>query len=155
MAPGPDPVLTSVGYLLLKAGVQMHAVVDEVLAEHDLTPREFLVLTYVGGDDPLSQQDLSRRLGLDPTLVVGLIDGLEARKAVTRTRDSADRRRYLLQLTGTGRKLQQRAATAMARAEDAFLAPLPAADRTRLRGLLVEVMTPRLPWLQEPDGDEA
>jgi DNA-binding MarR family transcriptional regulator len=152
MAPGPDPVLTSVGYLLLKAGVQMHVVIDEVLAQHDLTPREFLVLTYVGGDDPLSQQDLSRRLGLDPTIVVGLIDGLEARKAVTRTRDSADRRRYLLQLTSTGRKLQQRAARAMAGAEDTFLAPLAAGERDQLRGLLVQVMTPRLPWLQERDA---
>ena len=41
--------------------------------------REFLVLTFVRAADGLSQQELSARLGLDPTIVVGLVDGLEDR----------------------------------------------------------------------------
>src|SRR4051812_15835116 len=100
-----DPVLTSAGYLLLKAGTQFHSLIDDVLTELDLTGRQFLVLTFAGSTDELSQLDLSRRLGLDPTIVVGLIDGLEARTLMRRVRDPADRRRYLLELTPAGRKL--------------------------------------------------
>ena len=57
-----------------------------------LTGREFLVLTFVRTGDGLSQQGLSERLGLDPTLVVGLVDALEDRGrsfAARRTRTTA------------------------------------------------------------------
>ena len=71
----------------------------------DLTGRQFLVLTFAGGEEPLSQLELSRRLNLDPTIVVGLLDELEERGLVNRVRDPADRRRHLLELTAAGRKL--------------------------------------------------
>ena len=87
-----DPVLTSAGYLLLKAGTQFHAIIDDALAALDITGRQFLVLTFAGGPDALSQSELSARLNLDPTIVVGLIDGLEERGAIRRERDPADRK---------------------------------------------------------------
>ena len=37
------------------------------------------MLSFVRAADGLSQQELSARLGLDPTIVVGLVDGLEER----------------------------------------------------------------------------
>jgi hypothetical protein len=58
---GTDPVLTSAGCLLLKAGTQFHGVIDEALGAEHLTGRQFLVLTFVGGEDQLSQLELSRR----------------------------------------------------------------------------------------------
>jgi DNA-binding MarR family transcriptional regulator len=147
---GSDPVLTSAGYLLLKAGTQFHGVIDDALGAEDLTGRQFLVLTFVGGEDQLSQLELSRRLNLDPTIIVGLLDDLEDRGLVTRVRDPADRRRHLLELTVTGRRLQDRAARAVAVAEREFLAPIGAADRKQLRRLLLEVMRSRVTWLGEP-----
>jgi DNA-binding MarR family transcriptional regulator len=146
---GTDPVLSSVGYLLLKAGMQFQPVADRALEAVDLTGRQFLVLTIAGAADPLSQLELSRRMHLDPTIVVGLLDELEERGLVRRTRDPADRRRHRIELTGPGRKTQARAAKAVAAAELEFLGPLSAADRKELRGLLLEVMRTRLPWLDE------
>src|SRR5689334_19152115 len=101
MAPADD-VLTSAGYLLLKAGHHIGNDFDAALTTLGLTGREFLVLSFVRAADGLSQQALAARLGLDPTLVVGLVDGLEARGLVTRTKDPADRRRNLLGLTEEG-----------------------------------------------------
>jgi DNA-binding MarR family transcriptional regulator len=150
MASTDDRMLTSAGYLLLKAGVQFGAVVDEVMTAEGLTGRGFLVLTFVGGPDVLSQQELSRRLGIDPTVVVRLIDDLEDRDLVRRVRDPDDRRRHLLELTEAGRATQRRASAAITGAERDFLAPLRAADRKTLRGLLLEVMRPRLHWLTGP-----
>jgi DNA-binding MarR family transcriptional regulator len=147
-----DPVLTSAGYLLLKAGTQFHFIIDEALGALDLTARQFLVLTFAGGAEPLSQSELSARLGLDPTIVLGVIDGLEERGAIRRTRDAADRRRSLLEITASGRKLHAKASAAVAAAEREFLAPLAGADRKELRRLLLEVMQRRIAWLAPSEG---
>lgn len=147
--PAPDPVLTSAGYLLLKAGHHIGQEFDAALARLGLSGREFLVLSFVGADEDLSQQELSERLGLDPTLVVGLVDALEERGWMTRTRAPADRRRNVLRLTAAGRNAHARAVRAAGEAEDGFLEPLGPGDRATLRALLDAVMRRRLPWLAD------
>jgi DNA-binding MarR family transcriptional regulator len=147
MADRVDPVLTSAGYLLLKAGTHFHAIIDTALAAFDLTARQFLVLTFAGSADPLSQSELSARLGLDPTIVLGVIDALEDRGAIQRTRDPADRRRSLVEITTSGRKLHAKASAAVDTAEREFLRPLPGSDRKELRRLLLDVMRQRIAWL--------
>jgi len=147
MLSGSSPVLTSAGYLLIKAGAHMSRRLDEVLADQGLTGREFMVLTHLSGDEELSQQELSRRLGLDATLVVGLVDGLEQRSFVVRTRDPADRRRYILSVTTAGRRRHQRAAAAASTAESELLGLLDRAQQALLRSLLHDVMRHELPWL--------
>jgi DNA-binding MarR family transcriptional regulator len=144
---GSDDVLGSAGYLLLKAGHYIGVEFDAALDALGLNGREFLVLSFVRAADGLSQQALSERLGLDPTLVVGLVDTLEARALMTRSKDPADRRRNLLALTGRGVATHDAAVAAARRAEDGFLAPLTARQRTQLRDALRAVMAPRLPWL--------
>ena len=145
----PPPVLTSLGYLLLKAGAQFHQLTDQTLSDLGLTGRHFLVLTFLAEDDVLSQAELGRRLGIDPTIVVGLLDELEGRRLLDRRRDPADRRRHLLELTSDGRKVQRRASEAMSSAEQEFLAPLPARERETVRKALLAVMRRRLAWLAD------
>jgi DNA-binding MarR family transcriptional regulator len=144
-----DPLLTSAGYLLLKAGTHFHALIDATLAELGLNGRQLLVLTFTGSEDHLSQQMLSVRLGLDPTIVVALVDELEDRGLVVRERDPEDRRRHRLRITAKGRKVHATAERAVAAAEKEFLTPLDRAQREALRAGLVTMMTPRLPWMAE------
>jgi DNA-binding MarR family transcriptional regulator len=146
MAPA-DGVLTSAGYLLLKAGHHIAVDFETALDALGLSGREFLVMSNVRAADGLSQQALSERLGLDPTLVVGLVDALEDRSYVRRAKDPADRRRNILSLTAAGIAVHDDAVAAARRAEHAFLAPLSAAQREELRAALRAVMAPRLPWL--------
>jgi DNA-binding MarR family transcriptional regulator len=140
-------LLSSAGYLLLKAGTHFHAVVDDALDGLGLNGRQLLVLTFTSGEEHLSQQMLSVRMGLDPTIIVALVDDLEGRGLVVRERDPEDRRRHRLRTTGKGRKVHAAAVKAVTVAEREFLAPLDRSERERLRALLVEVMTPRLPWM--------
>jgi len=142
-----DPLLTSAGYLLLKAGTHFHTLIDATLAELGLNGRQLLVLTFTGSEDDLSQQMLSVRLGLDPTIVVALVDELEDRGLVVRERDPDDRRRHRLRITAKGRKVHAATVRAVATAEKEFLAPLGRGDREALRDALVTMMTPRLPWM--------
>ena len=142
-----DSVLRSAGYLLMKAGHYMGLEIEAVLARFELTGREFLVLSFVRASDALSQQQLSERLHLDPTIVVGLLDALEQRDLLSRAKHPADRRRNVLALTAAGARLHDAAVAASRDAESAFLAELPDAERERLRETLRTVLAPRLGWL--------
>ncbi len=144
-----DPLFTSAGYLLLKAGTHLHTLIDDTLAGLDLTGRQLLVLGFASRGEPLSQQMVSARLGLDPTIVVALVDELEGRGAIRRERDPEDRRRHRLQITPKGRKLYAAAVREVASAEREFLAPLDRTERDALRRLLVTTMSPRLPWMAD------
>ena len=144
-------MLSSAGYLLLKAGTHFHAVVDDALDGLGLNGRQLLVLTFTSGDEHLSQQMLSVRMGLDPTIIVALVDELEDRGLVTRERDPDDRRRHRLRITAKGRKAHAAAVRAVAAAEKEFLAPLDRGERDALRDALVTMMTPRLPWMGDPE----
>lgn len=142
-----DSVLQSAGYLLMKAGHYIGTDFEAVLAKFDLSGRDFLVLSFVRASDELSQQQLSERLNLDPTIVVGLLDSLEQRDLLSRAKHPADRRRNVLALTDGGRRLHDTAVAAAASAEEAFLAGLDHAERVQLREMLRTVLTPRLAWL--------
>lgn len=146
----PDDVLSSAGYLLMKAGHYIGVEIEAALAGLGLTAREFLVLSFVRSHDELSQQQLSERLTLDPTLVVGLLDSLEQRGLLTRRKAPTDRRRNVLGLTAAGRGVHDRAAAAARATEQAFLADLSAPGRREFRRALTTILAERLPWLTRP-----
>jgi DNA-binding MarR family transcriptional regulator len=137
---------TGAGYLLYKGGLYAQKALDEAFGAVGLTAREFLLLAFAA-TGPLSQQDIARRLAIDPTVVVGVVDELERRNLVERRRDPADRRRYLLAVTADGSELLDKAGRTAQEATDAFLDPLSEKERRQLGALLRTLMTPKMPWL--------
>ncbi|MEV4050188.1 MarR family transcriptional regulator [Amycolatopsis sp. NPDC049688] len=77
--------------------------IDAELAGSGVSLREFYVLVCIGESGPLSQQRVADRLGLDRSDLVKVLDRLEAAGWVLRERDTEDRRRHVLTLTGDGR----------------------------------------------------
>ena len=67
-----------------------------------LRPRQFALLNAIALAGGASQQEVGRRLGLDPSGLGGAIDELERAGLVERRRAQADRRRYVLGLTDEG-----------------------------------------------------
>src|SRR4051812_20702140 len=102
------PIVGNAGYLLYKAGVFGQRAYDDAFSSVGLTAREFLVLSFASAS-PLSQQDVARRLGIDPTLIVGVVDDLEGRSLLRRDKDPNDRRRYVLTVTAKGNSLLTKA----------------------------------------------
>lgn len=143
-----DAVLGSTGYLLLKAGIHIGNEIEQAMRDLGLSMRDLLVLSFAAVLEGMSQQELSERLGLDPTLVVGLVDGLEERDLVRREKDPDDRRRNMVVLTDEGRRLRSRAIESTTVLQDEYLAPLSDDQRVVLRSMLFDVMSPRLPWLR-------
>lgn len=140
-------MLRSPGYLLMKGGHYIGVEFESVMAAFDLSGREFLVLSFARASDDLSQQQISERLHLDPTIVVGLIDALELRGLVERRKSATDRRRNAISLTAAGVALHDDAVAAATTSQQAFLEPLTAAEQDALRSALLKLLAARLPWL--------
>jgi DNA-binding MarR family transcriptional regulator len=141
---GPPPELAGrLGYLLKHAQLGLAELTATALEPYRLTGRELAVLTVLAGDDePASQQQAARRLGVDRTTMVALVDALEGKGLVRRHADAADRRRNVVELTAAGRDTLHRAGEAAAEAERRFLTPLSTPDARRLKAALLALIQP-------------
>ncbi|WP_405974122.1 MarR family winged helix-turn-helix transcriptional regulator [Streptomyces sp. NBC_00988] len=133
------------GYLLHKAGLVLVEDVEKALGAVGMRIRYFFVLAALAGGPELSQQDLSRLLNLDPTTVVTVIDEMESNAHVERRRNPADRRRYNLILTETGREALATADRVATEVESAFFGALSEGERGVLRKMLGTLMAGRWP----------
>ncbi|MFE9680700.1 MarR family winged helix-turn-helix transcriptional regulator [Streptomyces sp. NPDC006285] len=133
------------GYLLHKAGLVLVEDVEKALGEVGMRIRYFFVLAALAGGPELSQQDLSRLLNLDPTTVVTVIDEMERNEHVERRRNPADRRRYNLILTESGREALATADRVATEVESAFFGALAEDERDALRKTLGVLMAGRWP----------
>jgi DNA-binding MarR family transcriptional regulator len=133
-------ITDQLGYLLGRAHLEHRAIAERELASLGLSGKGFGALILLAQAGPLSQQRLGERQGIDRTTMVAVVDELEGSGFVERRRDPRDRRAYSLQATPKGRRVLRRAAEATEQAEDEFLAPLPAADRRRLKDLLLTLV---------------
>jgi DNA-binding MarR family transcriptional regulator len=133
------------GYLLHKAGLLLVEDVEKALGTIGMRSRYFFVLAALAGGPELSQQDLSRLLNLDPTTVVTVIDEMERNQHVERRRNPADRRRYNLILTDSGREALAAADQVATEVESAFFGALAEGEREGLREMLGRVLAGRWP----------
>lgn len=70
-----------------------------------LTGPQLWAVTVLSESEPVRVSELARRMYLDPSTVVGILDRLETRGLVSRTRSREDRRVVTVALTGKGRRL--------------------------------------------------
>ena len=132
-------------FLANKIGVLLEKAAEKRLAELGLNTRTFFVLAAISGESPPSQKDLSRLLGIDPTLVVALIDELQESELVIRSRNPSDRRRYELRLTPEGYSKLARANAMMGEIEKDFFAPLTEHQLGQFRVVLQALIKDRWP----------
>jgi DNA-binding MarR family transcriptional regulator len=86
----------------------------------DLSPGRFATLMLIGRNPGISQTALSRANARDKSSLTPVLDDLERRKLIRRTRTRRDRRSYELALTPAGERLLQEL-TACAERHDANL----------------------------------
>ncbi len=75
----------------------------------ELSVPQFRVLIFLNRHEGASLSDIAEHLGLTLPSMSKMIDGLLARKMVTRNMNSEDRRRVTLALTAQGRRAMQSA----------------------------------------------
>jgi DNA-binding MarR family transcriptional regulator len=121
------------GYLLKHVQLRFFELSGTALAPLGISGREAAVLRAIDEPYPLSQGEIARKMDVDRTTMVALIDDLQDKGLVQRRQDPDDRRRNVVELTDAGRDTVQRAASVAAQAERDFLSPLSAGDAARFR----------------------
>jgi DNA-binding MarR family transcriptional regulator len=104
-----------------------------------LSPRQFQLLGLLHDDGPMGQRELGETMGIDPSILVTMLNPLEESGFVTRRRDAADRRRHTVLITTAGRKHLTKAARAQREAEDVVFAGFDDEQREHLRQLLLRL----------------
>src|SRR3954453_5893004 len=104
---------------------------------HNLKPRQFQILGLLHDHGGLAQRELMAEMDVDPSILVTLLNPLEADGLVARQRDPADRRRHLVTLTAAGEQQLASAARAQQETEDALFASLDDQQREQFRPLLL------------------
>ena len=124
---------------------------ETTLEPGGLRPRHLIALKLLSERGPASQQALADSLSLDPSNVVGLLNELEERKLITRRRDSADRRRHIVELSPRGMRELCDAYDRLRRIDDDLLRPLSAQERVTLYDLLVRAVGAKTPPCDIPE----
>jgi DNA-binding MarR family transcriptional regulator len=128
---------SSPGLLLALLGQEAMRRLRDAHTAHDLKPRQFQILGLLHDHGGLAQRDLGRTMGVDPSILVTLLNPLELDGLVARERDPGDRRRHLVTLTAAGERQLASASRAQKETEDALFASLDDDQRERLRALLL------------------
>jgi DNA-binding MarR family transcriptional regulator len=126
-----------VGLLLALTGHEAMRRLRAAHTAHALKPRQFQILGLLHDHGGLAQRDLIREMAVDPSILVTLLNPLEADGFVARERDPADRRRHLVTLTPAGERHLASASQAQKDVDDALFASLTDEQREQLRGLLL------------------
>ncbi len=124
------------GYQLRHANLKVVGGFAERIAPHNVTAAQFGLLVLVGANPGATQTALARAFGTDRSVMVRLIDRLEAAGLVDRRAREGDRRSNAIVLTESGAALLERLKREVRAFEDAATACLSAEETETLLTLL-------------------
>ncbi len=137
----PDPLPASLqhrlSYLIGRLYFRALTLERDALAELGIDVKQQAALALLADEGPMTQQALGRRLGIDRTTVVHIVDGVERLGLVERGRNPADRRTHLLALTAQGGVAERRGRELVHAAERSVLADLDEAEQHTFVSLLI------------------
>jgi DNA-binding MarR family transcriptional regulator len=95
--------------LLPKVVARVFEVQDRALAAIGLTARQALILLSCDLEEASTAAELAALYGLEASSITRLVDRLEKKRLIERTRSRSDRRKAMLALTRRGKAVLQRA----------------------------------------------
>ena len=113
--------------------------------------RNLVTLAYLRDHPSVTQQAMTEHLSMDSNTGVLVLNDLEDLNYVERRRDSADRRRHIVDITDAGLEALDCAEVAQESIEDEILGGLSDSERMTFRGLLVKALDQHL-LTQRPTG---
>jgi len=105
----PEALASWPGYLLSFIAERTTERFERALAPYGVKAKHASVLALIDAEGPMSQRELGRRLGIDKSPMVGLIDDLEHLGYAIRRRSDDDRRVHAIHLTENGLRVLARA----------------------------------------------
>ncbi|MCH0541446.1 winged helix-turn-helix transcriptional regulator [Streptomyces sp. MUM 203J] len=126
-------------FLLAQIGAHAAGRFAERVGELGLTPPDVGLLRMIARQPGRSQRSLAEELGVVPSRVVTLLDGLDRKGLVERRRSPEDRRHHALHLSAEGRRALDRVREAATAHENDICGALDRKDRERLTELLERI----------------
>jgi DNA-binding MarR family transcriptional regulator len=126
----------SVGFLISQLGFFSSKRFIDALEPLGIGPRDFSLMRFVDASDGQSQHALAERLGIPPSRMVALVDGLEEMGLLERRPDPDDRRVRGLFLTRKGRTVLEKAGKIAIDYETQLCAGINREERDQLIDLL-------------------
>ncbi len=136
----PEALFASTGFLLGLLGGESRRRWAQALERWNLRPSHFGALMVLGELGAASQRELGRMIGIDPRNLVPVIDVIEERGLAERTPDPMDRRRHVIRLTSSGKRLLRQLRRSGDEAEMEMLAALDVSERAALHALLLKLV---------------
>ncbi len=103
----------SIGWLLKRVRSMLSAAVEREIADHDVTYEQWGVLLMILKDRGDTAAMLARGTECDSGSMTRMLDRLEAKELIVRTRSIDDRRRVELELTPAGKRMAERLVAAI------------------------------------------
>jgi MarR family transcriptional regulator, lower aerobic nicotinate degradation pathway regulator len=119
---------------------------DRALEPTGLRQRQLVALGYLREHGPTPQQALAQSLCMDASSLVCLLNELEDRELISRSRDRADRRRGILMLTEEGQETMEQIDRTLLRLDEEILSNLDEEERGTLRALLSRLWAGEVDW---------
>ena len=137
-------------YLLFEVWALMHSVaglLGEALAGTGVSPDEFGFYSVVADNQPITPKRISELVGMPPTTVSSFLNRLIAHGHVSKKRNPADGRSFLVELTAEGLIALREASKRFAPAQDAVIdrLELPVAQVTDTLKRLTEAVQAATP----------
>jgi MarR family transcriptional regulator, lower aerobic nicotinate degradation pathway regulator len=136
----PDELLEKSGFLMVRLAMGFKARALDALEYAGFSQYHYSVLAVVGEQAHRAQATIAEALGLDPSQLVGILDGLETKGLIVRQRDPDDRRRHVVSLTAKGRQQLVRLRRMIDRLEDELFTPFDAETRATFHELLLRLV---------------
>jgi DNA-binding MarR family transcriptional regulator len=137
----------SVGYLIRRLYTLLLARFEGALAQADFTLTQWIVLIQVRDGLARTASDIANDLGHDSGALTRVVDQLERRGYLQRSRSTKDRRVVELKLTPAGRAIIDELLPLVVDHTNTALAPLSKSEFVQLRSYLVRL----LDHAQQPD----
>jgi len=135
--------LKGIGALLTRVKVEMLAAIDrELAADKRLGPLELsaaqwvIIANLAGPEGPKSAADLCKGISYDAGAMTRMLDRLEAKNLIRRTRSAQDRRLMNLELTDEGRAAYPRMREVSLTVANRFLHGFSKSEARALEGFL-------------------
>ncbi len=130
---------TLLGYNTRRATLTIISRFIERMAEFDLRPVDFSVLSLIGHNPGITSRELCNALNILPPNMVGFLKSFEKRELIERTPHPTDGRAMGLSLTQKGQQLMQTAEVAAIHSDSSAAHQLSAAEQKTLMRLLQKI----------------
>ena len=133
----------SIGYLLRQTMSALNRAAETEMRPHGLTAVQWAPLMIISRGGNPTAASLARDLNTDTGAMTRMLDRLEAKGLLTRSRSVQDRRVVVLTLTDQGRELTTRIPHHLARVYNQHLTGFNAEEFQQLKGFLRRIIANR------------